>query len=132
MKARVQPRDATAPIVDFLADQVAQIDPAIEAALNLSPEWVPEHPPAVVVFDDTGPVNWPVSTSPQIRVTVWADGRDRARDIAGKCLGWLLCSKVPGITHIGPGVGLLDGRDERNGGMTASFTVTTIVRTVSF
>ncbi|ORL01564.1 hypothetical protein A6F56_04390 [Prescottella equi] len=117
---------------DFLTDQMVLIDPEITAALSLPSEWTPDDPPAVVVFDDSGPVNWPVSTSPQIRVTVWADGRDRARDIAGKCLGWLLCSKVPGITHIGPGVGLLDGRDEQNGGLTASFTVTTIVRTVSF
>jgi hypothetical protein len=132
VKARVQPRDATVPIKDFLADRVLAIDASISAALSLPSEWSPQDPPAVVVFDDSGPVNWPVSTSPQIRVTVWADGRDRVRDIAGKCLGWLLCSKVPGIAHIGPGAALLDGRDERNGGFTASFTVTTIVRTVSF
>ncbi|RVW06227.1 hypothetical protein [Rhodococcus spongiicola] len=132
MKARVRPRDATVPVKDFLATQVQALDPAITTGLSLPKDWTPSDPPAVVVFDDSGPVQWPVSTSPQIRVTVWAEGRTLAREIAGKCLGWLLCSKVPGIAHIGPGAGLLDGRDNSNHGFTASFTVTTRVRTVSF
>lgn len=74
-------------------------------------------------------MNWPVETRPQIRVTVWADGRDAARAIAGYALGILLCYRVPDIAKVLPGTALIDDRDDRTGGWMAGFTVTARTRT---
>ncbi|NKS54716.1 hypothetical protein GS500_17985 [Rhodococcus hoagii] len=130
MKALRKPRDAAVPIKDFLIGQLAATDHSAAAALKLPTDWSPKSPPAVVVFDDGGPQRWPVSTKPQIRITVWAEGRTEARDIAGKCMGWLLALRVPGV-KVSPGSALIDARDPKNGGMMASFTVNTTVRTTN-
>ncbi|BDC71074.1 hypothetical protein [Prescottella equi] len=130
MKALRKPRDAAVPIKDFLIGQLAATDHGATAALKLPTDWSPKSPPAVVVFDDGGPQRWPVSTKPQIRITVWAEGRGEAREIAGKCMGWLLALRVPGV-KVSPGSALIDARDPKNGGMMASFTVNTTVRTTN-
>jgi len=130
VKARRQPADAAVPVKNYLVSCLSVPEPEVTAALNLPPKWAPEtHPPAVVVFDDSGPTRWPIATHPQIRVTVWAHGRTRARTIAGLCLGWLLAGRVPGV-KISPGTSIIDARDPDNGGDMASFTVRTTVRTV--
>lgn len=137
MKALVQPGEAAVPVKDFLVSRLAAAQPGVKAALNLDPKWTPANGsgvasnPAVVVFDDSGPLDWPVSSNHQIRVTVWSNSRTRSRAIAKQCLGWLLCMKVPGITHISPGSNLIDDLDPQNLGTMASFTVNAKVRTVS-
>ncbi|WP_027500808.1 hypothetical protein [Rhodococcus sp. UNC363MFTsu5.1] len=132
MKALRKPRDATVPIKDFLIGRIATLPaPGAAVGLSLPPDWTPTSRPAVVVFDDGGPQIWPVATKPQIRVTVWADGRTRARDLAGMCMGWLLALRVPGV-KVSPGSALIDARDPKNGGVMASFTVNATVRTTNF
>ncbi|MDV6271103.1 hypothetical protein [Rhodococcus globerulus] len=137
MKALVQPGEAAVPVKDFLVSRLAVPLPGVKAALNLDKEWKPEDgngvatDPAVVVFDDSGPLDWPVSSTHQIRITVWSNSRTRSRAIAKLCLGWLLCLKVPGITHVSPGSNLIDDLDPNNGGLMASFTVNAKVRTVA-
>ncbi|MGW5377441.1 hypothetical protein ACWESM_18545 [Nocardia sp. NPDC003999] len=93
--------------------------------------WTPAAAPAVVVFDDSGPVLWPVCTSPTLRVTVWSDGRDRSRRIAGLCLGVLLAHRIPGIGSITDPTLLVEDLDDHNGGVMASFTVRAIARTLA-
>ncbi|MDZ7910804.1 MAG: hypothetical protein U5O16_03060 [Rhodococcus sp. (in: high G+C Gram-positive bacteria)] len=136
MKAQRQPGEAAVPVKDFLASRLAVSQPGVKAALNLDPKWRPDSggvvsDPAVVVFDDSGPLDWPVSSTHQIRVTVWSNSRTRSRAIAKQCLGWLLCIKVPGISHVSPGSNLIDDLDPDNEGRMASFTVNAKVRTVS-
>lgn len=136
MKALVQPGEAAVPVKDFLASRLAVSQPGVKAALNLDSNWVPDEggvvsDPAVVVFDDSGPLDWPVSSNHQIRITVWSNSRTHSRAIAKLCLGWLLCVKVPGITHVSPGSNLIDDLDPNNGGLMASFTVNAKVRTVA-
>lgn len=129
MKAARAPGDAADKVEEFLHGRA---DPEeLTVGLGLPPKWTPRSTPAAVVFDDGGTQRWPVSTSPQIRVTVWADGRGRARELAGRCLGWLLSSRVPGVSHVRPGATLIDGFDLDNEGFTASFTVIATIRTIS-
>ncbi|RAL31153.1 hypothetical protein [Rhodococcus sp. AQ5-07] len=135
MKAARVPADAAVPVKDFLQVQLAVSEPGVHVALSLDDDWVPEtngvaSTPAVVVFDDSGPMKWPISTHPQIRITVWSNSRTRSRTIAGKCLGWLLALHVPGVAYISAGTTLIDDLDPQNGGRMASFTVNTTVRTL--
>ncbi|WP_067573693.1 hypothetical protein [Nocardia acidivorans] len=104
--------------------------PAPTVGLVLPAGWTTKSVPAVVVFDDSGPVAWPVSTSPTIRVTVWADGRDRSRTIAAVALGLLLAGGVPDIATITEPSGLLEARDSNNAGILTSFTFRAQSRTL--
>lgn len=124
------PADAVAAVRVFLAERVPVKYANVRVASNLSPKWTPAAPPELVVFDDSGPINWPVETRPQIRCTVWGNGHDIVHAIAGYALGLLLCHRVPGIAKILPGTSLLEARDEHNGGLMISFTVNTRTRTV--
>jgi len=125
------PADAVDLVRQFLAERVPAKFPGVRVAANLSPKWTPTTMPAeLVLFDDSGPMNWPVETRPQIRGTVWADGHATAVAVAGYALGLLLCHRVPGIAKILPSTALLEARDDRTGGLMCSFTVRTRVRTV--
>jgi len=116
---------------------LATVIPALVAApaptfgLIVPPEWTPAAAPRVVVFDDSGPVLWPVTTSPTLRVTVWSDGRDRSRRIAGMCLGVLLAHRIPGIASITDPTLLVEDTDPHNQGVMCSFTVRALARTVA-
>ncbi|MBB5915281.1 hypothetical protein BJY24_004148 [Nocardia transvalensis] len=105
--------------------------PAPTFGMVLPSQWTPSKVPAVVVFDDSGPNTWPVSTRPTLRITVWADGRDRARQIAGAALGVLLAHRIPGIASITNPTNLLEAVDSNNGGITVSFTVSAQARTLA-
>lgn len=129
MKAARAPADAADRVEEFL---YGQFDSSVlTVGMSLPKKWTPTDTPAVVVFDDSGPQQWPVSTTSTIRVTVWADGRTRARDLAGRCVGLLLSHRVPGLAHVGPGTGLIDDRDPDNDGFMASATVIAKIRTKS-
>lgn len=128
MKTARAPADPAKLVKNFLAGKIASSVATV--GLGLPPEWTPDSLPAVVVFDDGGLQSWPVATAPQVRVTAWAAGRTGARDLAGRCLGWLLSEHVPGVTSIRPGSTLIDDRDPDNNGHMASFTVTATARTI--
>lgn len=105
--------------------------PAPTVALTFPTSWTTGSAPAIGVFDDGGPQVWPVVTKPRIRVTVWADGRDRARSIAGVCMGVLLSHRIDGLAAVTDPTAILEDRDPSTGALTASFTVSATVRTVA-
>ncbi|WP_433660793.1 hypothetical protein ACQPW1_00440 [Nocardia sp. CA-128927] len=100
-------------------------------ALTVPANWSTASPPHIGVFDDGGGNRWPVSTAPTVRVTVWAAGRDRARGIAGVCLGVLLTYRIDGVATITAPTGLLEALDAHNSGQMCSFTVTAQARTLA-
>ncbi|WP_454199589.1 hypothetical protein [Nocardia sp. Marseille-Q1738] len=104
--------------------------PAPTFGMVVPKDWTPSSAPHLAVFDDSGPARWPVTTRPLLRVTVWADGRDRSRAIAGAALGVLLSHRIPGIATITEPSLLLEARDSTNGGVLASFTVRAQARTL--
>ena len=108
---------------DLTADQFT-------SGLGLPSAWTPKSKPHVGIFDDGGVASWPVSTRPVLRVTVWSDGETKSRTLAGLCLGALLAHPIPGIANVREPSSILDARDSHNGGLMASFTVRTSVRTL--
>lgn len=104
--------------------------PSPTFGLVVPADWTRAKPPHIVVFDDSGPTRWPMTTRPLLRVTVWADGRDRSREIAGAALGVLLSHRIAGISTITDPSGLLEARDSNNGGLMCSFTVRAQSRTL--
>ncbi|MGN2634624.1 hypothetical protein ACTD5D_39780 [Nocardia takedensis] len=124
------PGDPVTAVRLFLAPLVTAKYKGTRVAANLSPKWGPAAAPELVVFDDGGPLRYPVETNPQIRVTVWGSGHDVVWSIAGYALGLLLSRRVPGIAKVLPATGLLEARDDHTGGLMCSFTVRTRVRTV--
>lgn len=132
MKPLRAPGDGAKPAKNYLAGVVpALVDaPAPTFSLNLPEAWKTTDAPHVSVFDDSGPVVPFVATKSRLRVTVWADGRDRARSIAGVCMAVLMAHRIDGIAVSDP-TGLADSRDSTNGGLMCSFTVAAIVRTIA-
>ncbi len=104
--------------------------PAPTVGLVVPSGWTTSSPPAVAVFDDGGPSRWPVTTRPLLRITVWANGRDRARAIAGAALSVLTSQPIPGIATIREPSGLLETRDSNNNAHVVSFTVRAQSRTL--
>jgi hypothetical protein len=104
--------------------------PSLTFDLRLDASWsAADSVPALVVFDDSGPVRWPVETRPTLRVAVWSDSLPKSREIASYALGTALCRRVDSIAKILPGTAVLDSRDTDNGGIVAGFTVRTRIRT---
>ncbi|MFC9768656.1 hypothetical protein [Rhodococcus jostii] len=131
MKPLRVPADPAAAVKDHLAAAVPALPPGIDPTfgVTLPGDWTPTSAPRVVVFDDTGPTVWPIATRPLLRITVWASGRTRARQIAGLCMGVLLAQQVPGVASIRDPSSILDARDSHNDGVMASFTVRVTART---
>lgn len=127
------PADPARIAKNYLASVVPALVPSPPPAFGmaLAPNWTPSAAPIVVVFDDSGPMVWPVSTSPTVRVTVWSNGRDRSRAIAALCLGVLLAHRITGIASITDPTGLVEDIDPNNHGLMCSFTVRAIARTLA-
>ena len=111
-----------------LATHTAAKYPALTCGHRLDADWTTEDGPALVVFDDGGPVatgyGGPIiTTRPTLRVVVWSNSRSLSGEIAAYALGQALSRPVEGIAQVLPGMGLLDARDSRNGGLMVSFTV---------
>ena len=132
MKPHRIPPDPAASIKAHLAAELpARVAaPAPTVGLVLPSNWTTSSPSAVVVFDDSGPTKWPIVVMPTIRITVWANGRTRARAIAGEALGLLLSQRVAGIATITTPSQLLDARDSNTGAILASFTCRAQSRTL--
>lgn len=125
MKPVRLPGDPAVAIKDYLATAVAPV----AVAQSLPAEYTKSQT-RVVVFDDGGPAFWPVSTSPTIRVTVWADGRTASRTVARQCWAHVTSMMLPGIT-VSNVSAILDARDPHNQAHMASFTVTARCRTTA-
>ncbi|MGV5046887.1 hypothetical protein [Rhodococcus pyridinivorans] len=124
------PDDTADAVKDYLKAALAgRFSSAPTVGLVLPQNWTPKNAPAVVVFDDGGPSEWPIVTEPRIRVTVWASGRTVARQVAAACVGLLLSRDVPRVAAVRDPSSILDARDD-NGGIMASFTVAVKSRTV--
>ena len=127
--------DAVPPVkarlVAGAASIVAGLAPSLRVADEVPKDWqVDVDPPLAVVSDDSGPTLWPVFTRATIRVTLFANGRQTAKELRRRALGVLLASVPDGLAHIDhEGIGYTDARDGDTGADMASFTVTAAVRT---
>ncbi len=132
MKPARLPGDPAKAAKNYLAAVVPAMvaAPAPTFGLVLPASWTTKSAPAVVVFDDSGPARWPVTTRPLLRVTVWADGRDQARAIAGAALAVLTSHRVPAIATLTEPSGLLEARDSNTAAVLVSFTVRAQSRTL--
>lgn len=126
-----RPGDGAKQVKNFLLANSGLFTEPVTFALNVPREWQPEtSPPHVGIFDDGGGTDWPIVTRPILRVTVWSDGRDRSRDVAGLCMGIMLGRTIKGIRFTDPS-SILEAFDSHNRGRMASFTVQATVRTVA-
>lgn len=115
---------------DHLKIWMAERYPDLTLGLALPSEYTAaEHGPVMVVFDDGGPEEWPVSDKLTLRVVVWTDSLPLSREMASYALGQTLSRKAEGIAQILPGTRVLDARDSNNGAIMASYTVRARVRT---
>lgn len=120
--------DAAKRLKDHLAEHMAGEYPALTYGLRLSSDWTTKSAPALVVFDDGGQTSAGfggrlIGTRPTLRVVVWSDSRTLSGEIAAYALGQTLSRPVDGLSQILPGLGLIDSRDSRNGGVMVSYTV---------
>lgn len=118
---------------DHLKLHVAAKYPTLTYGLGLDKDWTPDKPPALVVYNDGGPLEYAaggqlITTRPTLRVVVWSDGLTLSGNIAAYALGQTLSRKAEGFAQILPGTGLLDARDTNNGGIMVSYTVRTRLR----
>jgi len=115
---------------DHLKEHMAGKYPTLTYGLGLPGDWRAEDsPPALVVYDDSGPLRYPVETRPVLRVAVWTDSLPLSRAIASYALGQALSRRAEGFANILPGTSVMDARDSNNGGIVAGFTVRTRIRT---
>lgn len=116
---------------DWLAQSPLAVRyPDLTYALHLDGQWAPKTSrPALVVFDDGGPLRWPVETKTTLRVTIWSDDLILGREAAAFAMGLCLTHRIPGLAKVLPGLSVTDARDTNNGGIMASYTVRARVRT---
>lgn len=123
-----EPQDVKRVIKDWLKADLAVRFPELTVALELPPKWSLGSLPVLLVADDGDPLNqWPVATSPTIRVTSWTSGVERK--YAHAAMTRLLTARIPGIAAILKGSGPLDARDKETKGDLSSFTVRARART---
>lgn len=92
----------------------------------------PSAGPLVLVADDGGPLQWPILSKNVVRVTVFGNGMDLVRGIAGRCMGHVFDGIPAEEVHIKrSGTTLLEGRDPKTGADFASFIVNATVRTTT-
>ena len=118
---------------DALPRVKAFLEPAlgIEVRQNIPEKYKPTDPPFLLIANDGGPMHYPVSTRPTVRLTAYASGRDQAVALVGKAMGMLLCRRVPGIANVRPGSNVIDDRDEKTKAFFASVTVLVTIRTTA-
>ncbi|WP_431231528.1 hypothetical protein ACQ856_18370 [Mycolicibacterium psychrotolerans] len=126
--------------VRVVGDPVPPVQAFLEALHGASVRIVDEVPddwvvdtdaPLIVVADDGGPITWPVLSDPLVRCTVYANGKQTAKQLRRVSMGALLGARdvIPGGHIRKSGVGYTDARDQDTGADMASFTVTATVRT---
>lgn len=123
-----EPVDVADKLMDWLGSELADRFPELDVRLDLPGDWSLGSGPVLLVEDDGDPMKmWPAATSPTIRITSWTSGRERK--YVNAALPLLLTKRIPGITAVKPGAGILDARDSKTGGDLSSFTVRARART---
>ena len=125
------PGDPARAVKDFLAAELPALVGSVGVALELPDDWTPASPAHAVVFDDGGIGKLPVYDAVTVRVTVWAAGRTRAREVAGVCRGMLSARSIPGVSKVSDLSAILVAFDPQNKGTTASFHGRVIARTIA-
>lgn len=121
--------DPVPPIKAFLA---AFHGASVRIADEVPDDWsVDTDAPLIVVADDGGPTMWPVWSELLVRCTVYADGKQTAKQLRRVSMGALLGAGgvIPGGHIHRSGIGYTHARDPDTGADMASFTVTATVRT---
>ena len=85
--------------------------------------------PLIIVTDDGGPATWPIWADVLIRSTVYANGKQTARQLRRLATGVLMTHVPSGLFIAKTGLGYTDGRDPDTGADLASFAVNVTVRT---
>lgn len=122
------PGDLVTSVIDLLDEHSGLIDADI--GFGLPDSWTVDTRTWVGIFDDSGPARWPIAATVSLRVTVWANGRSEARDIAGRVMSILMTHPIHGVGIRKPS-GVIDARDDSTGAVMASFTAQASVRTVT-
>lgn len=106
-------------------------------AVRVSQEDVPTDwvlrtdPPLAVVYDDGGPVQYPIKREPTIRITVRARGKPVAKRVAAFADGHLRAALPVGLAAIrSSGSAFLVTTDSVTGADLASFTLPAVVPTI--
>jgi hypothetical protein len=120
------PQDVLPPVKAFLEPEMG-----VEVRQNFPPDYKSTDAPFLLIANDGGPMQYPVSTRPTVRLTAYAEGRGEAVRLASKAMGLLLCRRVPGIANVRPGSNLIDDRDEKTKAFFASTTVLVTIRTAA-
>lgn len=124
---RVQ-ADIVPAIADWLTSRISEAD----VRLNVPDKWKPTDRAVLVVADDGGPAQWPIMSMHTVRLTAYADGRTKARNIVRLACGLLGYGRPTGIAHIAKEMStILDARDADTGAVLASALLTVTARTAS-
>lgn len=122
---RVQ-ADILPAIADWLTPRISEAD----VRLNVPEKWNPANKAVLVVADDGGPAMWPIMSQHTVRLTAYADGRTKARNIVRLACGLLGYGRPTGVTHVAREMStILDSRDEDTGAVLASVLLTVTART---
>ena len=114
-----------------ISQYLRPLAPSYAVGLSLPSTWRPGGPTALIISDDGGAGEWPVSMRTRIRVTAWSHDRNTSRDAAAWAMGVLLTHTIPGVAQIRDPSAILDAVDSRNSGSMAGFTVAVRARTIT-
>ncbi|WP_349318864.1 hypothetical protein [Mycolicibacterium canariasense] len=131
MSTRVQ-GDPVGPVKAALVALLADETPVPRIATHKWPkDWtLDEKRPLVLIADDGGDLDYPVSSDHTIRVTVGSDDVPTSRRIARKCLGHILATVPEGLSVVRPfGQALTEATHRATGADLASGTVNVVIRT---
>lgn len=131
MKPTVQAPDAEKLVGQILEERLGDLDETCTVGVGVPTGWsgTPSH--VQVAWDGTPFMEWPVTTRPTIRVTVWASSPSEAKRLAAVAQGVLLSHPGgDGVSAIQPGVGVMPARDDDTQAELAWFTVLATVRNV--
>lgn len=132
MKLAVTYPDVEALVQDYLAAEMATVEPAVEVSVGVPAGWKKGSPTHVQVASDGIPrLEHPVLAHATVRLVARASSTGEAKRIAGIALGLLAAHPGGGgIASTAPFTGPLPGRDPDTGAELASATARVTVRSV--
>lgn len=125
MKPLLVPPDPERVVVDYLTAALRARGDSTAVGTDLPGDWKPTSPMFVQVADDGGTVVQRLLHRHTVRVTVWSGTKSAGKQMAGLCLGLMLChpgdDQVAGVPEAS---GILPALDPATKGRLASFTAT--------